>query len=61
MEKDFIFILQSFSRGKWCDKFSDKDLVKLSDMADSLFRITLERWRIIRLDYETVRTYGDEQ
>lgn len=59
MDKDFIYILQVFSRNDWRDKFQDKDLTKLSEMAESLSRITLERYRIIRIDFETISLYGN--
>lgn len=59
MDKDFIYILQVFSRNDWRDKFQDKDLTKLSEIAESLSRITLERYRIIRLDFETISLYGN--
>lgn len=61
MEKDFVYIFQVWSRGSWRDKYSGKDLESLSELAKEWSRISLEKSRVIRLDFETITFYGDDE
>lgn len=59
MEQDFIYILQMSSGNGWRDLFQEKDLSKLSLIAESISIHSTDSYRIIKLDFQTIQTYGN--
>lgn len=59
MEQDFIYILETSSGNGWRELFHDKDLSKLSLIAESISIHSSDSYRIIKLDFQTIQIYGN--
>lgn len=57
LEPSFEFHVQIFTRGAWKDKMVFDDLKEATLQCEQLALHTLERCRVLRIDYSPIKIY----
>lgn len=57
LEPSFEYHVQIFSRGAWKDKIILSDLEEANEKCEEMALVTLERCRVLRIDYLPIKIY----
>lgn len=57
LKPSFEYHVQIFTRGAWKDKFIFSDLEEANEKCQQMAFETLERCRVLRIDYSPIKIY----